>query len=87
MGIFKRIKALEDQNIALAKEIATLKKDLHERYEADMRSHYLVDKRLEAIEKKLPDYEEAVARGVDDVWNKAVQSIIDFNPFKTGDEG
>ena len=45
--------------------------------------------RIESIEKKLPEYEEAVAKGVDDVWNKAVQSVIDFNPYKDiegGDE-
>lgn len=37
--------------------------------------------KLEEIEKKLPEYDEAVARGVDTVWNKAVQSVIDYNPF------
>lgn len=82
MGIFKRIQALEEQNIALAKEVARLKSELHERYEADMRSHYFVDKKLEAIEKKLPEYEDAVARGVDDAWNKALESVVNFNPFK-----
>ena len=46
-----------------------------------------LEKRIEEIEKKLPEYEEAVAKGVDDVWNKAVQGVIDFNPYKDMDGG
>jgi len=46
-----------------------------------------LEEKLEKIEKKLPEYEDAVAKGVDDVWNKAVQSIIDFNPFKGAEDG
>lgn len=51
------------------------------------RQNIAIAKKLAEIESKLPDYEEAVARGVDGVWNKAVQSIIDYNPFAKPDDG
>ena len=40
-----------------------------------------LEKRLAEIEAKLPDYEEAVARGVDDVWNKALTDVANYDPM------
>lgn len=42
---------------------------------------------IEQLKEKLPDYEHAVAKGVDDVWNKALQSVIDYNPYKKYEDG
>lgn len=40
------------------------------------------------LESKLPDFDEAVAKGVDELWNQAVRSVIDYNPFaKSNDDG
>ena len=69
MGIFKRIKELENQNVAMSKAIVELTAKQKE------------------IDAKLPEYEEAVAKGVGDQWNRAVQSVIDYNPFAKGDGG
>lgn len=38
-------------------------------------------KQLAEINGRLPEYEEAIAKGVGDQWNRAVQSVIDYNPF------
>lgn len=95
MGLFKRIKSLEEQNINLAREISELKKQVSESRRAEKNIMHLVDeglknshardkeilKELNSIKEKLPSYEDAVAKGVDDVWNRAVQSIVDFDPF------
>ena len=35
-----------------------------------------------ALKQSIPEYQKAVERGVDEVWTRAVQSIIDFDPFK-----
>lgn len=64
MGIFKRIRTLEDNFAKALAELGSVKNQLEE------------------INKKLPDYEEAIAKGVDDVWNNAVRSVIDYNPFE-----
>jgi hypothetical protein len=44
-------------------------------------------KELEEIREKLPGYEEAVSRGVDEVWNRAVQSVADYNPYARREAG
>ena len=41
---------------------------------------------LTEIKKRLPEYEEAVAKGVDDVWSKAVASVANYNPFAKEEE-
>lgn len=33
------------------------------------------------LEKRIPQYEDAVAKGVDDVWNKALNAVANYNPF------
>lgn len=70
---FKRLRAVEriaDQNETHIANLVTSITKLGEK--------------LEAIEKKLPDYEEAVARGVDDVWNKALSEIANYDPLAYG---
>jgi hypothetical protein len=101
MNIFKKVAKLEEQNVELALKLVELKKELedlktwvkcHEDgHDIDQKNTMSSFRRLGAevreIKERLPEYEEAVAKGVDDVWNKAVQSIVDFNPFKTGGDG
>ena len=97
MGIFKRIRELENQNASMALEIIELKKRLEDNevwkkvhedcQEIDARnirsSFNRLGAELKEVSERVPLFEEAVAKGVDDVWNKAVQSIVDYNPFKT----
>lgn len=64
MGIFKRVKRLEEQLISVATTVTE------------------VLKAMEEVNKKLPAYEEAVSNRVDEVWNKALQEIADYDPFK-----
>lgn len=39
-----------------------------------------LEESIDEIKKKLPDYEEAVARGIDDILNKAEQEFLAYNP-------
>lgn len=102
MGLFKKIAKLEQQNIEMALKIVELKKELEDLktwvkchddgHDIDRKNTMSSFRRLGAevreIKERLPEYEEAVAKGVDDVWNKAVQSIVDFNPYaKQGGDG
>ena len=64
MGLFKRIKELDNQNTSLALALDELKKEHEE------------------LKERLPGYEAAVARGVDDVWTKTCDDIVNFNPYK-----
>ena len=96
MGFFKKIAKLEQQNVDMALQIVKLKKELedfrtwrachdecHSIDHKNMLSSFRrVNEAIRNIEKRVPEYEEAIAKGVDDVWNKAVQSIVDFNPYK-----
>lgn len=66
----KQINKVRSNVAAMRLELKRLKKENDELREM-----------LENIEKKLPDYEEAIAKGVDDIWNKAVQEIVDYNPM------
>lgn len=47
-----------------------------------------LSKKVAEIDNRLPEYEEAVARGVDDVWNKAMTDVANYDPLsymKKGD--
>lgn len=70
---FKRLKNAERDSAVAVDAVARLTKVVTE-----------LEKKLELLEKKLPDYEEAVARGVDDVWNKALTEIANYDPLAYG---
>ena len=88
MFIFKRISLLErsheeliraasraDEHAAkLGLELTRTKEDLAK-----------ISNKLMELNAKLPAYEDAIAKGVGEEWNKAVQSVIDYNPFARKD--
>lgn len=101
MNIFKKIAKLEEQNVEMALQIVELKRkleDMENWKNCHDECHIIDDKNIKSsfrrlgaevreVKERLPMYEEAIAKGVDDVWNKAVQSIVDYNPYKTGGDG
>ena len=90
MGLFKRLTKCEDMIAKLGLEVSRIHaeqaltaKKVEELLEGAYRIGITVGehgKLLEAIEQRMPDYEEAVAKGVDNVWNKALNDIMDFYP-------
>lgn len=91
MRIFKRLREAEEQiqnlfeRVAkMAGNIAAILKALHNMNEelAELHDENInLRKRLKDIEDKLPDYEDAVSKGVERKWDDAVQAVADFNPY------
>lgn len=72
MRIFKRLRALEDICAKLLMRVSELLN----------RIDYL-EAKIKELEKNIPAYEQAVASKVDEVWNKALQDVADYDPYKS----
>lgn len=72
MGLFGNRKKVEALEGALAK-LALKVADL--------------EKELAEIKDRLPEYEEAVAKGVGDTWDRSISNIIDYNPLSKAEGG
>lgn len=72
MGLFGNRKKVEALEGALAK-LALKVADL--------------EKELTGIKDRLPEYEEAVAKGVGDTWDRSISNIIDYNPLSKSEGG
>lgn len=81
MNIFKRVALIErqldneiEENDARFSNIASSITKLGKRIEQ-------LEKENKELREKLPDYEDAISKGVERRWDDAVQAITDFNPY------
>ena len=83
MFIFKRVKVLEDENYKRKCEKEKICEDMAElAYQLSE-----TKKLLKEIQDKLPDYEEAIGKGVVEMWDRAVSSIVNYNPMNNDSNG
>ena len=90
MRFFKRLAEVEKQVDELFKRIAKLTghfvtvlktiNALNEAVIALSDENKELKAELEAIKERLPEYEEAVAKGVVEKWDAGVRAIADFDP-------
>ena len=73
MGFFKRLRSVEAKQEEYDARFANL-----------ATSMVKLGKQLEELKEKLPDYDEAVARGVEEVWNKALSEVANYDPLAFG---
>ena len=88
MFIFKRLSLLERSHEELIRAVSradehTAKLSLELARTKDELAK--ISNELAELHAKLPAYEDAIAKGVGEEWNKAVQSVIDYNPFARKD--
>lgn len=76
-NLFERLGKLAGNIVAILKTLNTLNKELGELEQENVN----IRKRLKDIEDKLPDYEDAINKGVERRWDDAVQAVADFNPY------
>ena len=91
MRIFKRVEELEKSVLKQYEHISKLTssyvKMLNTMEGLNGTFGLLIDEnkklkeRISDLEKKMPDYEEAVSKGVERRWDEAVQAVADFNPY------
>jgi regulator of replication initiation timing len=91
MRIFKRLRGVEEQIqnlferlgkmagniVAILKTLNAMNEELGKLHDENIN----LRKRLKDIEDKLPDYEDAINKGVERRWDDAVQAVADFNPY------
>lgn len=76
-NLFERLGKLAGNIVAILKTIDTLNNELGELKQENLN----IRKRLKDIEDKLPGYEDAINKGVERIWDDAVQAITGFNPY------
>ena len=76
-NLFERLGKLAGNIVAILKTINTLNKELGELEQENVN----IRKRLKDIEDKLPDYEDAINKGVERRWDDSVRAVADFNPY------
>lgn len=70
VAILKNISAIIGEIDALKQRISNLEAD-----------NVVLHQKLKEIEDKLPEYEDAVAKGADAIWSKALDAVADYNPM------
>ena len=91
MRIFKRLKSIELRIEELINNIANLAghivaameatKDLSKIVQELSDENKALKEKMEELEKRIPEYEEAVAKGVVENWEAGLRAIADFNPM------
>ncbi len=76
-NLFERLGKMAGNIVAILKTLKTMNEELGELHDENIN----LRKRLKDIEDKLPDYEDAINKGVERRWDDAVRSVADFNPY------
>ena len=75
--IFGRLASITKNIVNLLRDVKRIKEDI-----AGLQKENIeLRRQLKEICDKLPEYEDAVAKGVERKWDDAVQTVVNFNPY------